>query len=229
MQEQKLSEIFLENSSVNLSFNNNGQWIEGVISSVGESFMSIELKNTKDDAGLDIDCGDSILCKYGKDSSKYFIEGWISKIGTEAPVRISMHIHRWGKDESADQSQTLYEVFLGCIVKTEPKSKGTFSMVNKISKREVVFTSELNLEKKQKVLLEVLITDKVTLKSSAEISQHEESKEGKKYTANFIEMSVLNSTILDNFLNELDSEFADDYKKDGFWKNHSKYNKFLKI
>ncbi len=222
MQEGSLIKVLKEGSPIKTRFNSKQDWVLNTLHKIYESIIDIDIR--QDDIYLDefLAIGDSIECQYLNDNSEYLLEGWVSRIKSDSPQRITVQIHKISKIEEFTKTKD-YGTFLGCVVKPRPKDKGVFAIVKKISKDAITFISKTSIESEDNLYLELLLSGNITFRTTAKINRIEELENGKMYTVNFIDTDILNNRIIENFLNELEKGEIDNYNKENsFWKKNSK-------
>jgi hypothetical protein len=219
---ENLTNVFVKGNSIKIRFNHKDDWEENIISMVYGSTIEIEIKEYNISIDEFLAIGDSVECRYFKSETEYFIRGWVSKLKTDIPATVTVEIHKWGEVEEQAEC-CIHEVVLGGIVKKSNNDKGIFVSVSRISKEEIAFSTKVQIQDNESMLLEVLISEKICFKSLVEITSYKKTKLVYKYTAKFIKTDILNKKILGNFLDELGNGAKDSYnKQNSFWKQHSK-------
>lgn len=222
MQEGSLASILQEGEPIETRFGEKQDWVLNTLYKVNEPIIEIEIR--QEDKFLDefLAIGDSVECRYSTNREKYFIEGWISRVKSDPPQKFTVQIHKVSKIED-DSSQESYEVFLGCIIKNSPRDKGNFSIAKTISKKGLGFVSKEPIDCGQKLYLELLVSGNISFKTPAELYEIEKVDNVNRYNVKFVDTDVLNSRILENFLNEIEKGKAEDYNRENsFWKKNSK-------
>lgn len=222
MQEGSLIKVLKEGNMIKTRFNSKQDWVLNTLHKIYESIIDIDIR--QDDIYLDefLAIGDSIECQYLNDNSEYLLEGWVSRIKSDPPQRITVQIHKISKIEELAVTKD-YSTFLGCVVKPKPKDKGVFTIAKKVSKDAITFISKTPIESKDNLYLELLISGNIAFRTTAKIDRIEESESGNVYTVSFVDTDTLNNRIIENFLNELEKGEIDNYNKENsFWKKNSK-------
>jgi len=222
MQEASLDKVLKEGQVLEVKFNEKQDWITTTLFKSYESILEIEFGQGESPLDEFVAIGDSMNCRCMADGCEYLIQGWISRIKNDVPQRITVQIHKFTKMESV-RDETSYNVFTGCIVRIDPKEKGVFSIVKKISNHAVTIGLKTGMELKEKMYLELLLPGNVTFRTPIAIVNPNAWQESKDFVAEISEPDVLNKRILENFLGELrNAEPEKLNKQDSFWKKNSK-------
>lgn len=222
MQEVSLDKILKEGQLIEIKFNEKNSWIKTTLCKAYESILEIEI--SQEEALLDdfMAIGDSLNCRCMAEGSEYLIEGWISRFKSESPQKITVQIHKATKIESVADERT-YDVFIGCILRADPKEKGIFSIAKKISNHTITIGYKSGMELKEKMHLELLLPGNVTFRSLVEIEKIGAAEERKDFNVKISEPDILNRRILENFLIELENTKPEIFnKQNSFWKKNSK-------
>lgn len=234
MQGGKLQDILKEGTPIQTRFQENEEWMTNTLFTVSESAIEINIiqdntdEENKEESFLDdyLSIGDSIECRYPCKGNDYLIEGWISKIKSDPPQRITVQVHKINIVEKSDKLVE-HNVFLGCVLKDGPKEKGMLTIAKKISRNHAVLVSKVPLEEiKEKMYIELLVTGSITFKTSVEVSPAKGMEQENRYLVRFVDTDVLNNRILENFFKEFEQEQVKNSndQQNSFWKRNSKIN-----
>jgi len=222
MQEASLDKVLKDGQVLEVKFNEKQEWIKTTLFKSYESILEIEFGPGESPLDEFMAIGDSVNCRCMADECEYIIQGWISRIKSDTPQRITVQIHKSMKMEPVGDG-TSYNIFTGCIIRIDPKEKGIFSIAKKISDHAVTIGLKTGMELKEKMYLELLLPGNVTFRTAITIANPNAWKESKDFVAEISEPDVLNKRILENFLGELRNAEPEKFnKQDSFWKKNSK-------
>lgn len=222
MQEVSLDKVLKEGQSLEVKFNEKQNWTSATLFRAYESILEIDVGTG--DVPLDefVAIGDSLNCRCMADDGEYFIEGWISRIKVDATQRITIQIHKATRMEPV-HDETSFNIFVGCIVRLDPKEKGVFSIAKKISGYEITIGLKTGIELKEKMYIEILLSGNITFRSAIEIENPSAWNGSKDFVAKISNPDVLNRRILENFLVELKNAEPQQNSPGSFWKKNSKF------
>jgi len=223
MQEVSLDKALKEGQILEVKFNEKQNWIKTTLVKAYESILEIDF-GQGEAPPLDeyLAIGDSVNCRCMADGCEYLIQGWISRVKSDAPQRVTVQIHKATKMEPVGD-ETSYDIFIGCIVRYDPKEKGVFSIAKKISSHSVTVGLKTGIDLKEKLYIELLLPENVTFRAAIEIENPKSWKDSRDFIAKISEPDILNKRILENYLIELkNSNKESTDKQSSFWKRNSK-------
>lgn len=220
MVESSLKGMLTENSPVKIRSGESQDWKEDTLYKVYESAIEVAVSGKGEDL---FSIGDSIECRYNSEDFECLIEGWISKIEKGAPLKITIQVHKFKKNDKVVNS-IMHDIFLGCIVNNDSENSKIFSTAKKICRNEIVFISTSPIENSKKLHIELMISRSINFKTSIEVFSEEKLVSGYKYTCRFINTDALNGRILENFLNDIESGEGNYNRQNSFWNKNSKIN-----
>ncbi|MGE5328127.1 MAG: hypothetical protein ACM3KR_01280 [Deltaproteobacteria bacterium] len=222
MQESSLDKVLKEGQSLEVKFNEKQNWINTTLFKAYESILEIDFGQAETPLDEFIAIGDSVNCKFTSDGCDYLIQGWISRIKIDAPQRITVQIHKIDKTEGLGDGKS-YDIFIGCIIRVDPKEKGSFLIAKKISTHTITIGLKQGIELMEKMYMELLLPDNVTFRTAIEIEKPGSLQGSKDFVAKISEPDTLNKRILENFIAELkNTESQSQEKHESFWKRNSK-------
>lgn len=222
MQEVSLDKVLKEGQMLEVKINEKQSWVATTLVNAYESILEIEFG--QGEAPLDefIAIGDSVNCRFIADDCEYLVQGWISRMKSDVPQRITVQIHQATKMEIV-RDETSYDIFVGCIIRVDPKEKGIFSIAKKISSHSVIVGYKTGMELKEKMHIELLFPGNITFRSAIKIENPSASQGSKDLVAKILEPDVLNKRILENFLLDIKKAEPETHnKQNSFWKKNSK-------
>ncbi|MGE5473985.1 MAG: hypothetical protein ACM3UU_07165 [Ignavibacteriales bacterium] len=221
MQEVSLEKVLKEGQILEAKFNEKQNWISATLYKAYDSILEIDIGTGEVPLDEYVAIGDSVNCRCTADDCEYLIQGWISRIKIDATQRVTIQIHKATKMEPV-HDETSYDIFVGCIIRTDPKEKGVFSIAKKICGYDLTIGLKTGIELKEKMYIELLLSGNVTFRSAIEIESPSSWEGNKDFIAKISNPDTLNKRILENFMVELKNAGPQQSNQGSFWKKNSK-------
>jgi hypothetical protein len=208
-------------------------WVTNIIYSISKDFIEVDIGLEKSYVENIIMIGDTIKCKYTSDEAELMFIGWITRIHTDHPQRITIKVHQFNCFENK-RDYTRFDVYLSAVIKIgRNPQNGVFAILTNISKAGAAFMLRESVEKSMGVdgdyignntfNFEVNLSLERVFTFEGNIVRIDMKEKGIQYGVKYAYIEPHSMLMLEQFLTELANEDKEFYnKRSGFWSKNSK-------